>query len=310
VVDWRLRTVELGIRLTGAKRRLSSAEATRADIERRVLRPAPFAPSRRIVSRSRLAVSRVGGAPVYVLSVSDPERDHPSVLYLHGGGYTAEMSAFHWRLVRQIAERCDAEVTVPIYPLAPTAVAETTVPLVGRILDDLCRRVGADSVVVMGDSAGGGLALASAQRRLSAEQAPPSGLILISPWLDATLADSRVAATEPRDAMLGRAGLSESARLYAGDRAVEDPMVSPLFGPVEGLRDIDVFTGTADLLNPDAHRLAEGCARAGVSCRIHEAPHMPHLYPLLPLLREAATARREIFSLIRAEPAGSPPPDG
>lgn len=299
VVDWRLRTVELGIRLTGAKRRLSSSEATRADIERRVLRPTAFAPPRRVARTSRLAVHRVGGAPVYTLSTTDPGRTRRWVLYLHGGGYTAEISPFHWSLIRRVAERCDAEVTVPIYPLAPTAGAATTVPLVGQILDDLSQRADADSVVVMGDSAGGGLSLAMAQRQLSEGRPPPARLILISPWLDATLADPRSAAIEPRDVMLGRAGLGESARMYAGDLGLDDPMVSPLFGPVAGLCAIDVFTGTADLLNPDAHRLAQRCTAAGVCCRIHEVRDVPHAYPLFPLLPAAGAAREEIFSLIR-----------
>lgn len=300
-MDWRLRVVELGMRMTGIKRRLSSAEVTRADIERRVVRPTSFAPPRRMAANTRLAVTRVGGSPVYTVAVTDPDRIRRRVLYLHGGAYTAEISPFHWRLIRRMAERCHAEVTVPIYPLAPTAGAETTVPLVGQILEELCGRSGSDPVVVMGDSAGGGLSLAVAQRRLAGHRPPPARLILISPWLDATMGDPRVAAIERRDAMLGRAGLSESARLYAGALEVDDPMVSPLFGPLEGLCAIDVFTGTADLLNPDAHRLAERCERAGVPCRIHEEVEMPHVYPLLPLLREGAAARERIFSLIGEE---------
>ena len=297
-MDWRLRAVELGMRLSGPKRRLSSADATRSDIEGRVVRPTSFAPPRGVARATQLSVTRIAGATVYRVG---PQRAQPvgsRVVYLHGGGYTAEVSPRHWRFVRQIAERCEAEVTVPIYPLAPTATAEETVPLVGRILDEACVRAGAQPVVAMGDSAGGGLALAVAQRRLAAGLPPPR-LILISPWLDATLADPAVADIEPNDGLLGRPGLAESARMYAGDLRLDDPLVSPLFGPVAGLADIDVFTGTADLLNPDAHRLAQRCADAGVTCRVHEASGMPHVYPLLPLLPAAVAAREEIFSLVR-----------
>lgn len=298
-MDWRLRLVESGIRLTGAKRRLSSAEATRADIGRRVVRPTSFAPPRKLAGSACVEVSRVEGVVVYSLTARSGGPALGRVLYLHGGAYTAEISPFHWRFVHHIARRCGAEVTVPIYPLAPTAEAAATVPLVQEILAALVEQAGAQPVVVMGDSAGGGLSLAVAQRRVAAGRPPPGRLILISPWLDATMADPATVAIEPRDVMLGRAGLSESARMYAGSRDVDDPMVSPLFGAMEGLCAIDVFTGTADLLNPDAHRLAARCAAAGVDCRVHEEPDMPHAYPLIPLLPAAARAREEIFSLVQ-----------
>ena len=309
-MNWRLSAAELGLRLTGAKRRLTSTERTRADIQRRVLRPESFAPPRRLARRADIAVHRVAGMPVYRLAPSStaphsgggPEGGPARriVVYLHGGGYTAEISPFHWRLVARIAERTGAEVRVPIYPLAPLAGAATTVPATAEVLDAWDEDAGADGLVVMGDSAGAGLSLAAAQYRLARGRPAPRRLILISPWLDATVADPRTSAIEPVDAMLGRAGLSESARLYSGDLDTSDPLVSPLFGDLAGLGPVDVFTGTADLLNPDAHRLAERCAEAGVVCRIHEAEAMPHGYPMVPLLREGAAARAEIFALIRS----------
>ena len=291
--------METGIRLTRAKRRLSSAKITRADIERRLVRPESFAPPRRMVRAGGISVSQLAGIPVY--RVGAPERagsSRAAVLFLHGGGYTAEISPRHWRFVRDIAHHGRAEVVVPIYPLAPLSSAAQTVPWVGEVLDDLCERKGAERVVVMGDSAGGGLSVAVAQLRRANGRAQPARLVLISPWLDASLSDPRHAEIEPRDAMLGRAGLSESARLYAGELKVTDPRVSPLFGEVYDLAPSDVFTGTADLLNPDAHRWVDKCVGVGVQSRLHEAEDMPHDYPLMPLLPAGAAARRLAASIV------------
>jgi epsilon-lactone hydrolase len=297
-VDWRLWTVERGLRLTGTKRRLGSAQANRAEVERRLLRPQSYGPPRRVLSQSRVAVRSVDGVPVYSLAAGPADRTCRRILYLHGGGYTGQISPLHWKFIRSVAQGSSAEVSVPIYPLAPLGTAASTVALVGGLLCELMVANPSEEMVVMGDSAGGGMALAVAQACRDAGGPQPAGVILISPWLDVTFSDPRQADAEARDVMLSRPGLAESARLYAGDLPATDPRVSPLFGEMSGLAPIDVFIGTADLLHPDALRLAGRCRAAGVACGLHEAAGMPHVYPLLPLLREGAQAREAIAALV------------
>jgi acetyl esterase/lipase len=151
--------------------------------------------------------------------------------------------------------------------------------------------------VVMGDSAGGGLALAVAQQLRDAGGTPPDRLVLLSPWLDVTCSHPDQPALARLDRMLGIPGGRVLGRWYAGARAVDDPLASPLFGDLRGLPPIQVFSGTHDVLNPDARRLRDLAARAGATCDLREYPGMFHVWVLLSI-PEAKRAFAELAAFL------------
>jgi epsilon-lactone hydrolase len=104
----------------------------------------------------------------------------------------------------------------------------------------------------MGDSAGGGMALAVAEMLRDQGREQPARLVLISPWLDVTMTDPRQATIEPTDPTQSRPGLVEHGRLYAGDLNTTDYRVSPLHGDLHGLAPITVFAADRDILYTDA----------------------------------------------------------
>ena len=237
-----------------------------------------------------VTVTTVEGMPVYRLTPEGAAPEH-AVFYCHGGSYCFEISPLHWRWLRQLALEARTAVHVPIYPLAPRSTAATTVPATADVLRKVAAEHGADQVTVMGDSAGGGLALAAAQH---ARELPLRRIVLLSPWLDAATDDPRQLEIEPRDRMLWVEVLQEAGRMWAGDLDVHDPLPSPLHGDLVGLAPIDVFVGTHDLLWVDAVRLA---AHPGVT--LHEGAKMQHVWPLLPGLPEGARTRQELVRLCR-----------
>jgi epsilon-lactone hydrolase len=109
---------------------------------------------------------------------------------------------------------------------------------------DVASEAGEGGVSIMGDSAGGGLALAVAQQFGRSASTALRRLILIAPWLDITLDEAAWDADVPRDAMLDRPGLREAGRLYRGELSETDPRVSPLNGDLSQLPPISLFTGT------------------------------------------------------------------
>lgn len=282
------------LRAQGRREPWTSAERVRADVAARALRAEPFTPPRRLERAVRLSVDRQHGWLCYRAA---PQRDaaRARVLFLHGGAFVAEIQGLHWSLIRQLVRGYGAEVTIPIYPLAPGATAAATVPAAAAIVADYLERTG-PQVTLMGDSAGGGLTLAVAQRLRDAGRGP-ARLVLISPWLDVTLDDPAIAAIEPRDPMLAVPGLREAGRLWAGALDPADPLASPLNGEMAGLPPVTVFTGTRDLLSVDAHRLRQRAHAAGVTVVLHEAPGSPHVYPLWPTT-EGRAARRVIGRLL------------
>ncbi|HEX2097329.1 MAG TPA: alpha/beta hydrolase fold domain-containing protein [Solirubrobacterales bacterium] len=279
-----------------AKRRFSDADRMRRHIARRAVRPVRFTPPRWLGRDVAASPRRAGGWPVYDLA---PRAAAPArhVVYFHGGAYVNEIVIWHWLMLARIAVHAPARCVVPIYPLGGALGAERTVETATAIVRALIEEVGGERVVLAGDSAGGGMALAVAQA-LRDEGARPLRLILIAPWLDVAIEDPRSRTIEPRDAVLGIAGLVEAGHAYAKGLPLDDPRVSPIWGEMSGLPPIATFVGTEDLLNPDSHRLREACEAAGVPCELIEAPGMPHVYPLFPM-PEGRTAVRQMVERLR-----------
>ncbi|MFD8984571.1 alpha/beta hydrolase fold domain-containing protein [Streptomyces sp. NPDC059564] len=297
----RSRALSAALVATGRRRRYATAEAVRAKVAESARRPASHLPPRSLGRVADVSRTFVGAWPVYDAS---PRREEPvaRVLYVHGGAFINELVRPHWSLIRTLVTQAGARVVVPAYVLAPRGTADRTVPVAADLLSGLIESGGAGGTVLIGDSAGAGLALAAAQRLRERTGAQPSRIVLISPWLDVSMSHPGQAAIEAADPVLARPGLVEAGRLYAGNLAADDPRVSPLHGSFEGLAPLTVFTGTRDVLSTDSRELLRRARAAGVEVEWHEEPGLPHVYPLLPV-PEGRAARDRIVELIRATAA-------
>lgn len=155
--------------------------------------------------RRRLQVDWVmhDGCEIYTVAPRGPVPG-PVVLYLHGGAYIHPTSALHWRFIAELVERLGATFVVPFYPLAPGYDCAQVSRFVLRVYRDLLDRHAPSTLFLMGDSAGGGLALSIAMQAASEELPRAGGLVLLSPWLDVTVSDPLQAEIEPRDVLLMR----------------------------------------------------------------------------------------------------------
>lgn len=220
------------------------------------------------------------------------------VLYLHGGAYVRNINFFHWLLIGQLVRRTGATVVVPDYPLAPTASHRAAHAFVQRTYADLLKEHAPEHIVVMGDSAGGGLALGLAQNLRDQGLPVPACLILIAPWLDVTVSDPAIEALAPLDHMLDVASIRRAGLAYAAGDDPRHPSVSPLFGALQGLPRITLFVGTHDLLLADARALARRMEAEGLPIDLHEYPGMFHVWVAVTWLPEAKEALEPIAGLI------------
>lgn len=226
------------------------------------------------------------------------------VVHVHGGGYVHPLTADYWRLVRALT-RVPAEVVVPAYPLAPGRTVEEVLP---RLLD-VVRRSGTPSLptVLMGDSAGGALALVLARELVDAGGPRPVGVIALSPWLDAELAEDEVPDLEASDPMLAESGLRAAGRWWAGLRSPADPLVSPVGVDLDGLPPVDVFIGDCDILRPAVDRLADRARTAEVALHVHEVTSMFHVW-MTRAIPEARRTLRQVVELVRRRAGANAPP--
>jgi acetyl esterase/lipase len=179
------------------------------------------------------------------------------ILYLHGGSYAYDVAPAHWNIVEQLINRTGAATVMPVYPLTPEHDWQPAHAMVTAVYERLVDEVGADNVVIAGNSAGGGFTLALAQQLRDQGRPLPAALVMFSPWLDATLSDPAQIELDQRDPMLSIAALRTIGLWWAGDLPATDPRISPLFGSLDGLPPMALFAGTEDLLYPDSRRLVE-----------------------------------------------------
>lgn len=305
-LDPRPALVDLVIRLgVLAEGGASDADSVHRMIARTATRPERFAPPAWPWSRGlTVAVDDARGWPVYrVRAASDTTRPLARAVYLHGGAYFRQITVWHWRLVRYLALTSGVEVVVPIHPLAPTATAGETVEALTVLVSDELADADPAAVTLMGDSAGGGLALAVAQRLRDDGRALPTRIVLLSPWLDVTVSDPIQRDLSSVDHMLAPEHLREAGRLYAGTLDVRDPRVSPLYGDLAGLPPLTVHVGTHDILLPDSRRLRRDVDAAGGTIAVTEFARMPHVFTLMPLLAQARRSRETIAAVVAGRPA-------
>jgi monoterpene epsilon-lactone hydrolase len=220
------------------------------------------------------------------------------VMYIHGGAFVEGIFSWHWYFIARMVERLRMTFTVPLYPLAPEHDCAAASAAVLAVYRDLIARCGASQLVVMGDSAGGGLAMSLIMQAIAAELARPAALVLLSPWLDVTMTDLTQTEIEKVDPLLVRPGPKAAGRWYAGAMSTADPRVSPLYGEIAGLPPILMFCGTHDILVADARRLAARAAAEGPEVEYHEEAGLMHVYPLL-FFPESRKAQDRIVGFVR-----------
>jgi len=282
------------LRATHANATFVDAAKARERIAERRVRPGSYAPQKNLPGVT-ITLDRPNGWPVYTIL---PENGNPSgvLVYAHGGAWVNEIVRQHWSLLAQIAAEADIAVVVPIYPLVPFGTsAEVVERFVALFLE---ARAKYGRAAIGGDSAGGQIALSAALDLLSEHRITPEQILLISPALDLSFGNPDIPAVQPHDPWLARPGGIVYAEAWRGDLPFDDPRVSPLFGDHTGLGPITMFSGTHDILNPDARVLARRLRQAGVDLSFYEGTRQVHVYPLLPT-PEGKAARTTIAGLLR-----------
>lgn len=271
MASWQTRAVCLYLRAT-RKARYSTTERGLQALANGI---PPAAPPRTL--EGRLFTEQVAGFEISKVRPSANRSTMAGVLvYLHGGAFVNGIAKQHWDLVSFLADATGHEVWVPQYGLAPAHGADDARAFLEAVHD----RLRDDRAVhVLGDSAGGNLALLLAQAHTGDRSIV--GLTLIAPWLDLSISNPQIDAVEPHDPWLSRAGLRPIAVQWAGEHGLQDPAVSPLLGDLTKLPPTEIFVGTRDICLPDS-RLLRDRAKSSGSVTLHEDVGSPHVYPLLP----------------------------
>ncbi len=216
-----------------------------------------------------------------------------AILYLHGGAYTAGSLSYAKGFGGVLAEQTHYSTLVLGYRLAPEnpwpAALEDALAAYRHMLE----RYRAQDIAFVGESAGGGLCFSLALRCKELHLPMPACIVAVSPWTDLSLSGK----IRKRDPILQKETLLSSARMYGGDD-LKNPLISPLYGDLDGMPDSLIFVGDRELLLDDSIRMAKGLKKSGCRCELHIASGMWHAYVLfgIPEAWEAVSRIKEYLA--------------
>lgn len=248
--------------------------------------------------------TELGGTPGEWLTV--PSGGVATIFYLHGGGGIVGSAAGYRGLVGRIAAAAGARAVVVDYALAPEARFPVAYDQALAAYRALIARADVDpaSLVVIGDSFGGGLAAAILQSLRDAGDPLPAAAALLSPYTDLTMSAETWETRADADPLITRSGAVRSADLYLGGTDAADPRVSPLHGDLSGLPPLQIDVGDAECLLDDSVRLAEKAEAAGVGVDLRVWPGMVHVFPMFcEQLPEGVEAIERLGAFVRARAA-------
>jgi len=204
------------------------------------------------------------------------------VLYIHGGAYVMEATDRHVIFCDLLASELNAKVYMPNYPLAPQATYKDAYELLDEVYAELLETN--LPIYIMGDSAGGGLALAYTEYIIGRGFEAPDKQVLISPWVDVSLSNSDIEALKEVDLILDTYGAIEFGKLWAGDDSeVKNPLVSPLYGDMKNMPDTLMFVGTDEIVFPDDMLVYDKMVSNGVNVVVAKGNGFWHIFPTFPI---------------------------
>jgi acetyl esterase/lipase len=222
-----------------------------------------------------------GGVPALWVRTPAATPDR-TILYLHGGGYVIGSAEGYRELASHVGRAADAQVLVVDYRLAPEqpfpAAVDDAVAAYRWLLGT---GVSPGSVVIAGDSAGGGLALATLLALRDAGVPLPAAAACLSPWVDLECTGETMTTKADVDPVVQRDGVVGMAEMYLAGADPRSPLASPLYGDLSGLPPLLIQVGTRETLLDDSMRLAARAEQAGVDVTLEtvdEAPHVWHVF--------------------------------
>ncbi|MBT30367.1 MAG: hypothetical protein CMO01_11970 [Thalassobius sp.] len=233
------------------------------------------------------------GIPCVMFNDTEAQSKSPIMLYLHGGGYVMGSIATHQSLCKRIAETCNLSVLAVEYRLAPEYPFPAAPDDAISAYLWLVKRYPDRKVIVAGDSAGGGLALALTIKLIEDREQTPDMLVLFAPWTDLSCSTPKVKEMAKSDLILDIDELHEAAKVYSGRFEIENPFISPINASFKSFPPVYIQVGGKDMLMEDSLRVVEKMKADGVEVELDIWEKMFHVwqsYSMIPQAKEALQA--------------------
>lgn len=218
------------------------------------------------------------GRKVFIIEPKVKSKSKKYILYFHGGSYVAETSNEHWNFLENLSKDTGYSIILPDYPLTPKYNYKDVFGMIEPLYKEIIEKIDPEELIMMGDSAGGGMALALEEKLGEEYQKLPERLILISPWLDTRMTNPEIDKIQPLDKDLKKEALKIAGIAYSGEDGKDNYLVNPIDGPIEKLKNVTIYTGTYDILNPDVHTFIKRAKEKNIDIDLEEYDKQGHIW--------------------------------
>lgn len=232
-----------------------------------------------IENKYDLTVETFENRNIFIIKSKGSKKTNMKILYFHGGSYMAEATSNHWEFIENLVDDTGATVILPDYPLTPKYNYKDVFNMVVPLYKEIQQRVDvSNELIIMGDSAGGGLSLALLEKISQEDVKMPKKTILISPWLDVRMDNPKIEQVKEQDKKLNKEALKIAGLAYAGSDGIDSYLVNPIDGDLSKINNLTIFTGTKDILNPDVYKLKEKAEKNNINIDINEYQDAGHIW--------------------------------
>lgn len=234
----------------------------------------------------------------WITEIATTETPKQLLLFVHGGAFVSGPAQIHWDAAKQIAKQTQYTIWMCDYPKAPEHDISEISENMDAIFDKALERFQPNKITLLGDSVGGTLITALVQRLVSANQELPKQIVLISPVMDSSMSNPDITQLEEKDIILSTKGVLSAKKMCAKNVDLKDPMISPIYGSFDSFPRTILFFGENDIMYPDEKLTAQKLADSKVDTTIVLGEQMPHIWPLLPVMKEAKIALQQIVDFL------------
>ena len=207
-----------------------------------------------------------------VYEIIETSKIENTIIYLHGGAYVEGIKENQIVFLEKLSKQSNSRIILLDYPLAPKYTYIDVYAMIEAVYNNEIEKE--KNIILMGDSAGGGIALGLVNKLQLENRTLPQKTILLSPWLDVTMKNTEIEKVIPYDKKLNKEVLKLAGISYAGTDGMNSYLVNPILGNYEKINNIYILSGTSDILNPDSKKLVE----KNKNIKYIEYPEAQHIF--------------------------------
>jgi len=220
------------------------------------------------------------------------------LIFIHGGAFISGPAKHHWDSVKKIAKQTSYKIWMCDYPKSPENKISKISGNIDSIYNVALKLFQPNKISFIGDSIGGTLIASLTQRLILKDINLPKKIILVTPVMDASMSNPEIEKIENIDPMLSKIGVLSAKKMCAENNDLKNVMISPLFGSFDKFPNTILFLAENDIFYPDQKLAVEKFINAKINLELIEGKNMPHIWPFLPVMKEAKISLNKIIRTI------------